>query len=54
MNNSTDDEPIRIRVQPDLAELIPGFLENRRHDVTCLFEALDRVISRLPVISAII
>ena len=42
MNDSTDDEPIRIRVDPELASLIPGYLDNRRHDVTSLFEALDR------------
>ena len=44
MSDSVDDiqEPIRIRVDPELASLIPGFLENRRHDVVLLLEALKR------------
>ena len=44
MNNSRDDvqEPIRIRVDPELASLIPGFLQNRRQDVTMLSEAVNR------------
>lgn len=36
------DIPIRIRVDPELASLIPGFLENRRKDVTSLLEAVNR------------
>jgi hypothetical protein len=35
-------EPIRIRVDPELASLIPGFLENRRKDVTLLLDAVHR------------
>jgi hypothetical protein len=44
VSDSTGDaqEPIRIRVDPELASLIPGFLENRRHDVTSLLEAVNR------------
>jgi hypothetical protein len=44
MSDSSDDiqEPIRIRVDPDLACLIPGFLENRRQDVKSLLDALHR------------
>ena len=35
-------EKIRIHVDPDLADLIPGFLENRRKDITAMQEALAR------------
>ena len=44
MNHSGDDvqEPIRIRVDPELASLIPGFLDNRRKDVALLLDALTR------------
>ena len=44
MSDSRDDvqEPIRIRVDPELASLIPGFLENRRKDVKSLLDAIDR------------
>lgn len=44
MSDSRDDiqEPIRIRVDPELASLIPGFLENRRKDVILLVEAVHR------------
>lgn len=33
---------IRIHVDPDLADLIPGFLDNRRKDITVMQEALER------------
>lgn len=33
---------IRIHVDPDLADLIPGFLDNRRKDITVMQEALKR------------
>ncbi len=44
MSDFRDDvqEPIRIRVDPELASLIPGFLENRRKDVSSLLEAVKR------------
>jgi hypothetical protein len=44
MSDSTDDlhKPIRVRVDPELASLIPGFLDNRRHDVVLLLEVLNR------------
>jgi HPt (histidine-containing phosphotransfer) domain-containing protein len=35
------DEKIIIQVDPDLEELIPGFLENRNSDVEKLRSALD-------------
>ena len=35
------DEKIIIQVDPDLEELIPGFLENRNSDVAKLRTALD-------------
>lgn len=34
-------ESIIVRVDPDLEDLIPGFLENRRNDVSLILEALD-------------
>lgn len=44
MSHSREDvgEPIRIRVDPELASLIPGFLDNRRKDVTLLLDAVTR------------
>ena len=33
---------IIVRTNPKLADLIPGFLENRRHDVVAMLSALDR------------
>ena len=44
MSDSRDDiqERIRIRVDPELAALIPGFLENRRQDVKSLLDAVHR------------
>ena len=35
-------EKIHVRIIPDLAELIPGFLANRRKDVQVLINALER------------
>lgn len=32
--------PLRISIDPDLRELIPGFLQNRNHDVQTLQEAV--------------
>jgi CheY-like chemotaxis protein len=34
-------DAIRIRVNPKIADLIPGFLEHRRNDVTAIRDALD-------------
>lgn len=33
---------ILVRADPDLADLIPGFLDNRRKDITVMQEALER------------
>jgi HPt (histidine-containing phosphotransfer) domain-containing protein len=33
---------IVVKVDPDLKELIPGFMANRRKDVTTLREALEK------------
>lgn len=33
---------IRIEVDPDLADLVPSFLENRRADITTIREALEQ------------
>ncbi len=35
-------ETIRVRANPKIADLIPGFLQNRRQDVISMREALDR------------
>ena len=34
------DGKILVRVDPDLADLIPGFLDNRRKDISAMQEAL--------------
>lgn len=36
------DGKILVRVDPDLADLIPGFLESRRRDMGRIWEALAR------------
>ena len=36
-----DNERIVVRVDPDLEDLIPGFIENRRKDIAMILEALD-------------
>src|SRR3954452_19069425 len=35
-------ETILVRVNPKFADLIPGFLQNRRQDVSAILDALDR------------
>lgn len=45
------DEKIIVKVDPDLAELIPGFLENRARDLVKLREALGQ--GDLPAIQSI-
>jgi len=44
-------EKILVKVDPDLEELIPGFLENRGKDLTKLRAAMDR--NDLPAIQSI-
>ncbi|CAB1074345.1 hypothetical protein D1AOALGA4SA_2164 [Olavius algarvensis Delta 1 endosymbiont] len=41
-NDMPQGKKIIIRVDSDLEDLIPGFLENRRRDITAIFEALER------------
>ena len=41
-HDGTKDGKILVKVDPDLADLIPGFLENRRKDITAMQEALTR------------
>lgn len=36
------DGKIRVRVDPDLSDLIPGFLDNRRKDITTMQAALEQ------------
>jgi len=33
---------IPVRIDPDLADLIPGYLDKRRQDIAAVLEALDR------------
>ena len=35
-------DAILVRADPKFADLIPGFLQNRRQDVIALLDALDR------------
>jgi CheY-like chemotaxis protein/HPt (histidine-containing phosphotransfer) domain-containing protein len=35
-------DPILVRVNPRFADLIPAFMQNRRHDVIAMLNALDR------------
>jgi HPt (histidine-containing phosphotransfer) domain-containing protein len=37
---STKKEKITVRLDPDIQDLIPGFLENRKKDVTAIQAAL--------------
>ncbi|WP_447986493.1 Hpt domain-containing protein [Nitrospira sp. Nam74] len=40
MTPQNDPGTLRIFIDPDLRDLIPGFLHNRRHDIETLQEAL--------------
>jgi len=45
MTSKPDDdraEKTIIRVDPDIAELIPGFLENRRKDIAAMLDSVQR------------
>ena len=35
-------EKILVHVDPEIADLVPGFLDNRRKDVTAMLDALDK------------
>jgi HPt (histidine-containing phosphotransfer) domain-containing protein len=37
-----NEQEIVVRIDPDLADLIPGFLENRRKDVASILAALEQ------------
>ena len=37
-----NEAPIVVRVDPDLADLVPGFLENRRKDAAAIEVALQQ------------
>jgi HPt (histidine-containing phosphotransfer) domain-containing protein len=37
-----EQERIIVVADPDLADLIPGFIENRRHDISSLTAALEQ------------
>jgi len=40
--DGSQDGKILVRVDPDLSDLIPGFLDNRRKDISAIREALER------------
>ena len=45
MTSKADDnqaEKTTIHVDPEIAELIPGFLENRRKDIAAMLDAVQR------------
>ena len=45
MTAKADDnraEKTIVRVDPDIAELIPGFLKNRRKDIAAMLDAVQR------------
>jgi HPt (histidine-containing phosphotransfer) domain-containing protein len=39
---SSRKDAILVRANPKFADLIPGFLQNRRQDVSAMLDALDR------------
>ena len=39
---SSREDTILVRANPKFADLIPGFLQNRRQDVIAMLDALDR------------
>lgn len=41
-NQDTQSEKIRVRVDVDLKELIPGYLENREKDLLVFRQALEK------------
>ena len=41
-HDPTHGKKIIVHVDPDLEDLIPGFLENRHNDINSVFEALAR------------
>ena len=41
-HSSSRKDTILVRANPKIADLIPGFLQNRRHDVIAMLDALDR------------
>jgi signal transduction histidine kinase/CheY-like chemotaxis protein/HPt (histidine-containing phosphotransfer) domain-containing protein len=41
-NESSPKDTILVRANPKFADLIPGFLQNRRQDVIAMLDALDR------------
>lgn len=40
MAQDNRSETVRVSIDPDLQDLIPGFLENRRHDIQVLQRAV--------------
>jgi HPt (histidine-containing phosphotransfer) domain-containing protein len=40
LNDEMEQDELTVLVDPDIADLVPGFLENRRRDVDTLRQAL--------------
>lgn len=40
LTDATGSDDFTVHIDPDIADLVPGFLENRRRDVTNLRQAL--------------
>jgi HPt (histidine-containing phosphotransfer) domain-containing protein len=41
-SNANEANPLTVHIDPDLEDLVPGFLENRRRDVRTLEAALHQ------------
>lgn len=37
-----EDNRMVVKIDPDLEDLIPGFMENRRKDIASILDALER------------
>lgn len=42
MDRNNDSGPIIVKVDSDLEDIIPGFLQNRQSDIEAILEALDK------------
>jgi HPt (histidine-containing phosphotransfer) domain-containing protein len=42
MKGNNDSGPIIVKVDSDLEDIIPGFLQNRQSDIEAILDALDK------------
>ena len=42
MNRNNYSEPVIVKVDPDLEDIIPRFLQNRQRDIGAILDALDK------------